>query len=496
MAVDPQLYRRAVADPLAFSALGGITLRPYQEPVLRCILDSVLGGHGRSIAVMFPRQSGKNELQAQLEAYLLNLYAGRGGEIVKVCPTWQPQGVNSRRRLQRVLRANPITRGRWRVEDRSVFRLGEARLLLFSAAPASSIVGATASLLLEVDEAQQVLIDKYDRDVAPMAASSNATRVFWGTPWTDTTLLARELRRADAAFTLTADDVAAVLPGYGAYVAGQVAQLGRDDPTIRTQYFGEEIGGGGGMFPPDAALLLQGDHPALDAPQPGRLYAFLIDVGGETFASGPALATPRLPEHDRTALTVVEVDLEAQSNLLLRLPTYRAVHRRVWMGEPQAALHTRLTALAGKWQPRALVIDATGIGAGLASFLQRSLPRCGVMPFVFTAASKSKLGWEFVQLVEAGRWQESAPGGAPEQDALRALFLRQVAAAACSVLPGPSAAMRWSVPERARDPLSGKPLHDDLLLSAALAAQLDGLAWRSGHGLVAGVDPLAGMEGF
>jgi hypothetical protein len=31
-------------------------------------------------------------------------------------------------------------------------------------------VGATASLLLEVDEAQDVEIGKYDKEIAPMAA--------------------------------------------------------------------------------------------------------------------------------------------------------------------------------------------------------------------------------------------------------------------------------------------------------------------------------------
>jgi hypothetical protein len=47
-----------------------------------------------------------------------------------------------------------------------------------SAAPSSNIVGATVSLLLECDEAQDVEIAKWDKEIAPMAASTNATRVF------------------------------------------------------------------------------------------------------------------------------------------------------------------------------------------------------------------------------------------------------------------------------------------------------------------------------
>lgn len=35
---------------------------------------------------MMSRQAGKNELSAQLEAYLLNLFQRRGGAIVKDIP--------------------------------------------------------------------------------------------------------------------------------------------------------------------------------------------------------------------------------------------------------------------------------------------------------------------------------------------------------------------------------------------------------------------------
>ena len=54
-----------------------------------------------------------------------------------------------------------------------------------------------------------------------MAASTNATRVFWGTAWTSRTLLARELRAAREAeredgakrvFIMTADDVSKKSP--------------------------------------------------------------------------------------------------------------------------------------------------------------------------------------------------------------------------------------------------------------------------------------------
>ena len=54
------------------------------------------------------------------------------------------------------------------------------------------------------------------------------------------------------------------------------------------------------------------------------------------------------------------------------------------------------------------------------------------------------------------------------------------------------------VPEGARDPQSGEPLHDDLLISAALCAVLDAQPW-SPQGepvLIRARDPLAERPRF
>ncbi len=83
-------------------------------------------------------------------------------------------------------------------------------------------------------------------------------------------------------------------------------------------------------------------------------------------------------------------------------PLYRVVDRMAWTGVRHAALHAQLVDLAREvWRASAVVVDATGVGAGLASFLAAELGERGgasavaVIPFVFTAASKSALGWDF-----------------------------------------------------------------------------------------------------
>ena len=403
------------------------------------------------------------------------------------------------RRLERVLRENVVARDLWAKEADFVYRVGQARMLFFSGAREAHIVGATASTLLEVDEAQDVQIAKFDRDIAPMAASTNATRVFWGTAWTSRTLLHRELDAARLAeeqhgdrrvFHLSAVQVSAEVPAYGRYVAEQVSRLGRSHPMVRTQYFSEEIDGQAGMFPEARRALMQGSHAPQEGPRMPGVYALLIDVAGE--AETPlsleegGMLLERAQEaglnsvetrRDATALTVVEVDLAGLSDPLVRRPTYRVMLRKQWVGVRHTELYGVLTGLAEHWHARWVVVDATGVGAGLASFLERALPG-RVLPFLFNAASKSRLGWDFLSLVETGRYKEyqAAVWDSPQAQTAR-LFWGQCAACTLEVCSGPEQRIRWGVAQGTRDPASGAPLHDDLLLSAALCAVLDGQSW-------------------
>ncbi len=499
--------RQELENPLVFiRRYGGIRLRSYQSEVVRAVSESVILKRGLSIVVMFPRQSGKNEVQAQLESYLLTYMQHMDAEMVKISPTWKPQSLNAMRRLQRILERNSLVRGKWRKEAGYSFRVGSARIFFLSGEPEANIVGATASALLQVDEAQNVQIAKFDKDIAPMAASTNATRVFWGTAWTSRTLLARELRSARAAelrdglrrvFVTDGERVAQEVPRYAIFLAEQVSRLGRMHPMVRTQYFSEEIDAEGGMFPPERRARMQGEHPPASLPLVGKSYAFLLDVAGADEAAeqggDPAGWDLHNPGRDASALTIVEVQPPRAADATRLAPVYHCVQRRQWVGLRHSDLYGELVRLAELWQARWLVVDATGVGAGLAGFLQRALPG-RVLPFTFTSASKSKLGWDFLAVVEAGRWKEAAcqgsengstgkPGkGLPVTDScsLRELFFRQLEYCQYEILPGPEKRMRWGVPDGTRDPRSGELVHDDLVISAALCTLLENQPWSAG----------------
>lgn len=470
----------------------GKPLRPYQLEPAHAILDSVLHGRGETFTVMMSRQAGKNELSGQLEAYLLNLYQVHGGQIVKASPTYKPQTLNSLLRLADRLDQN-WNRHQYRRRETYIIQLGKARALFFSADPSANVVGATADLLLEGDEAQDITEGKWYRDFTPMAASTNATTVMYGTAWTSNTLLARtiqHLQQKEASdgikrtFSYDADEVGEHVPAYRKYVDAQVARLGRQHPLIRTQYFLEAIDASGGLFPAPRRALMHGQHTRRHEPEQGKRYALLLDVAGEEETEGSP--TDRLlldnTKRDATALTVVEVEPRP-----LELPLYRCIDRHLWLGIKHTSLHAQILALVQHWHAAWVVVDATGIGAGLASFLAAALGDL-LIPVIFSSKTKSDMGWNFIAAVETGRYQDYLDDQEPDTRQ----FWHEVAACQYEVLPGPGERIRWGVWDSpAYDGLIAHG-HDDLLISAALCTILDlqDWAWTGTAEIVQRADPL------
>lgn len=467
---DRTRLRRVLEDVGEFSEVlwPRWKMREYQARVAREIAGSVMRGEGRQFAVVFARQSGKDELLAQLEAFLMCRYRLRGGSIIVANPTLRPQGLIARRRLVERLQSPFVGPAR---RDGHSLSVSNSTCAFLSAGPTAQARGETATLLLACNEAQDVSPARWDSVFDPMGASAHATQVFSGTVWTSRTLLARqmaylgELERKDGrrrVFKVGWEEVARHVPEYGEQVRARIAQFGRDHPFIRTEYFLEELDAEGKLFGPARRAQMRGDHPRQRSATPGKVYAMLLDVAGaeENGSKGRGAGN-----RDATALTVVEVDLSGLADPLVMRPRYRVMDRRLWVGTPHPQLHATIVDLARKvWSARHLVVDATGVGAGLAGFLGQALAG-RVVPFVFGSASKSQLGWDFVGLVESGRYKEYAEDG--ESDT--GLFWRQVEECAAQVGEGPDKPLRWGVESRS--------LHDDLLVSSALCAVLDRVDW-------------------
>ncbi|HEV2073336.1 MAG TPA: hypothetical protein VGR29_06785 [Thermomicrobiales bacterium] len=414
---------------------------------------------------------------AQLLARLLLRRAYRDGTVIVAAPTFKPQALISRDRLLDRLLHNPLTSLITITHDRSTVAVGKARAVFLSAARTANARGQTADIALIANESQDIEPAVWDAVFDPMAASTNATTIFLGTVWSRETLLARQmhhLRSREAVdgrqhlFLVPWQRVAADVPAYGERVRARMEQLGERHPFIRTEYYLEELDGENSLFPPQRIAQMQGEHLRQHRATSGKRYALLLDVvgeeesGGDQFSFGMEHASRR----DSTALTVVEVDTPSRHD---GRTCYRVVDRRAWTGVRHSMLHEHLVNLARNvWRASWVVVDATGIGAGLASFLEASLKRSGikVVPFLFTSASKSRLGWDLVGLIESGRLKEYADDG----DELTRLLHAQLRATTYEIRNGPGNLLCWSVPDREG--------HDDLVMSIALVAVLDGLDMR------------------
>src|SRR5690606_27297500 len=140
--------------------------------------------------------------------------------------------------------------------------------------------------------------------------------------------------------------------------------------------------GAAGLFPPSRQGQMQGDHAPLERGRDGETYALLLDVAGEEEdeTTEPGRAYVPHGRRDSTALTVVRVRQGRVDGTDGR-PRYEVVRRYLWTGVKHTALHAQIIDLARTvWRARYVVVDATGVGAGLTSFLRASLGDRVVLP--------------------------------------------------------------------------------------------------------------------
>jgi hypothetical protein len=452
-------------------ALAGVEnrhqLRPYQVEIGRAVLDSVLNGKGLTFTAEIARQGGKNELSAQLELLLLTLHMGKGGNMVKASPTFRPQGLISLMRLRDRLEDAGLGDVAQH-EQGYMIRLGRARQIFLSGDESANVVGQTADILLEVDEAQDVGKQKFSKEFRPMASAGNATAVLYGTAWDDDTLLEEvkqrnlELEWRDGIkrhFEFDWQEIARYNPDYRRFVEGERERLGEDHPLFLTQYCLQPLPGAGSFLNGQQRAQLQGRHVRRSSPEKANgltAYVAGVDVAGfaeELSPLGEALDA----RQDLTVVTIGEVNF-ADADGVIHAPQVRVVEHYRWTGAQHSELFPKLADLLGNvWGCRRVVVDATGVGEGIASFLVSALGKNVVVPFRFSAQSKSRLGFELLGAVNSGRLKMYAGDGSAEYRE----FWHQMVAARRSFRVNQT--MNFFV-----EPSRG---HDDFLMSLALLVE-------------------------
>jgi len=218
------------------------------------------------------------------------------------------------------------------------------------------------------------------------------------------------------------------------------------------------ISGGGGFLNSAQRAQLQGGHSRLHHPEPGKVYVAGIDLAGEAEGIEDAVLRYLKPRQDSTVVTIAEIDTRAVLTLLVpQQPKINVVEHYWWTGKPHTDLYSTLVdLLKNVWDCKRVVVDATGIGQPVASFLRHSLGSC-VIPFQFTQRSKSEIGFELLAAINSGRLKVYAADGSPEYQE----FWFEIERAKSHYRP--SQTMNFYV-----DPSEG---HDDFLISLALVVE-------------------------
>jgi hypothetical protein len=456
----------ALEPPLNSRGVKINRLRCYQREVARAIFNSVFARKGLTFSVEIARQGGKNELSAQLELLLLTLYMAEPQNLVKCAPTFKPQTVISMMRLKDRLNDAGFN-GIWTAELGYIIRLGNARAIFLSAEESANVVGNTAHILLEIDESQDVSKEKYTKEFKPMGATTNVTTVHYGTTWDDSTLLEEvkqtnlEWERKDGIkrhFGYDWQDIARHNPDYLAYVEAERERLGENHPLFLTQYCLVPIHGGGGYLSLQHRSQLQGNHSRKHQPALGKAYIAGIDLAGEAEQETGAYLRAVKPRQDSTVVTIGELDFSVcDPSLKGKQPGVKVIEHYWWTGRRHTELYTQLVdILKNVWHCRKVVIDATGVGQPVASFLRQSLGS-RVSPFIFTARSKSELGFSLLAAINSGRLKMYSGDGSDECQE----FWFEMEKAKSQYRP--SQTMNFYV-----DPAEG---HDDFLMSLALLVE-------------------------
>jgi hypothetical protein len=479
-----EAFKRYQRDAYLFSRdVVGLPLYPYQVGWAQHIIDVVRERRNETVIVEMARQSGKNQGQSLVSTMLLATHANHEqSSIVAIAPTYKPQLINSRMRFDSLAKhiEQRLPFLKFRSSMGYIYRCGKASIHFLSADPNASVVGATASLLMIVDEMQDVQPAVYQKNFSPMRASTNAPVAGFGTAWSEDTLLYQskrailEGRTRGKVYRVLPEEIAVSNPAYGDFVDNEIARLGRSHPLVKTQYYLEELATAGRMLNRQQLELMVGSHPRADRRQSEPIICAGLDFAGADEQAGELVSLNNASARDSVALVVAAVTWQRIGDGIM-LPRIEVRARYEWTNVNPVSLHSLIyEILWHRWRVDLVYCDATGIGATGTAMLAAALNKPGraerVKAVTFDSAwnTHTDAAFGLISAINNGNFKDYAPAGfdpiavsgqeAPPQDDPHQHVWWQRGQARLEAKP--SKRVRMYVPDDAG--------HDDLLIADGL----------------------------
>jgi hypothetical protein len=401
------VFKKAYKDP-EFEAryVSRRPLRGPQAEIIRRVEKFVAAHQGGIMTIRSARQTGKNETAANLQKRHLfrRQFSNHIASWIRTAPTYAPQIVNSKKRLQELLRLDSknvcyhplFLNEKLQKSEGYIWRYGNATVEFLSSGPQSNVVGATASECLDMDEAHKIDFNKFSEDFMPFTASTNAATLLWGVAADGLDTIQTcfdkniELGRPELNLHYPCEIWMEDSPIYAAHVQSRIDALGWEHPILKTQYRLIPVSHEGTFINATQALsLFNSEHERQLAPIPGRRYEILIDVAGGNEEMNPdqLLIGEEETATDSTVVWIYEITDQIASNNLF--PVIHLVNLYWWTGVDLPKQQDNIEKIIKAWKPSKVTVDSVGIGRQIGEGLRNTFGEFLVNAYVASNSTVS-----------------------------------------------------------------------------------------------------------
>ena len=394
--------------------LVGHKLHPYQVPLARRVIESVIINDGEEVTALASRQSGKSETIANTVATLMvilprlaKMYPdllGKFGDGIWVgmfAPIQSQVETLYARTVSRLTseRAMEVF-GDPDIDDMPGKNPGVTRniklkksgstLMMMTANPRAKIESKSFHLII-IDECQEADDFVVSKSIAPMGAYYNATMVKTGTPTTMKNNFYRAIqlnkRRQSSGgrnvkqnhFQWDWRDVAKFNPNYEKFIRKEMLRIGEDSDEFQLSYNCKWLLERG-MFVTSTTMDNLGDTSQ--------------EIVRNWHRSPVVVGIDPARKMDSTVVTVVWVDWDRPDEF--GYYDHRVLNWLELQGDDWEEQYFQIQQFLSSYDVLAVGVDANGVGDAVAQRLKVLLPRAEVIPVTSSPTEQSKR-WKHLQ---------------------------------------------------------------------------------------------------